>query len=154
MLWNKILLVYDGTEGSDRAIDYLMKMFGQAAGVEVTLLGLYEKLPDHDLKDTSQIVEKLDVKLGEMKLEIQETGQLIQEAGKRLVNAGFEEKYLHVKFTQRSAAAHKDILDEARRKGCGTIVVGRSHSRHGVIVGGDVFDDLKSHAPELALVLV
>ncbi|MFH1091362.1 MAG: universal stress protein, partial [Pseudomonadota bacterium] len=123
MLWNKILLIYDGSENSLRAVEYLAKMFGHTEGVQVTILGVHEKVPRHDFKDTSPVVDKLQRQIVSMEVEIERGQTLVQEAKVLLARAGVDEAAITVKYVERKQSAVKDIISEAEQGGYGTLIL-------------------------------
>jgi hypothetical protein len=52
MLWNHILLAYDNSQQALRAVEYVGQMFGRVDNVKLTLFGVYDKVPEHDMIDT------------------------------------------------------------------------------------------------------
>lgn len=136
MLWSKILLIYDGSENALRATEYTAKMFGKVDGAQVTIFGLHEKLPKHDLKDTSPVVEKLGRQISSMEIEIERGRTRIQDAKKLLAKAGMEERNITVKFKERKHSVVKDVIEEAEAGGYGTLVIGRGETTSIVMAGG------------------
>ena len=154
MLWNKILLIYDGSEGSLRATEYVAKMFGKTEGVKVTIFGVYEKIPRHDFKDTSPVVDKLQKQFTSMELEI-ERGQIrIQEAQTLLAKAGMDPKAINSKYTERKQSAVRDIIQEAEDGGFGTLVVGRTDQKGFILAGGGVAKDLVGSVKDRVVIVV
>jgi len=154
MLWNRILLIYDGSEGALRATEYVAKMFGQTEGVQVTIYGLHEKIPRHDLKDTSPVVEKLQTKLSAMEIEIERGQRRILESKKLLAKAGMDESAIQVKYLERKQSAIKEIATEADQGEYGTLVVGRNEHSQGVLAGGNVVKDLVNQIKDRAVLVV
>ena len=150
MLWNKVMLIYDGSESSLRAVEYVAKMFGKTEGLQVTILGVHERIPRHDLKDTSPVVDKLQAQLSSMEREVARGQARIMEAKALLSKAGVDEEAINIKFVERKQAAYKDIAAEAVKGGYGTLIIGRRETKSFVLAGGDVakalLGRLKSHA--------
>ena len=155
MLWNKILMVYDGTEGSLRATEYVAKMLGKTEGVKVMIFGVHEKIPRHDLKDTSPVVDKLQKQLTSMQLEIERGQARIQESKALLARAGMDEKAITVKYVERKqSSAIKEIVSEAEQGGYGTLVIGRSEEKSYMFAGGNLAKDLTSDLKDRTLIIV
>lgn len=154
MLWNHILLVYDGTENSLRSAEYIAKMFGQTEGVKVTIFGVHEKIPRHDFKDTSPVVDKLQKQISAMEIEIGRGQARIKESKNLLAKAGVQESAINIKFVERKQSALKDIKEEADKGGYGTIVIGRSDEKGLVLSGGSVARDLVAQCKDQAVIVL
>ena len=154
MLWNKILLVYDGSENSLRASEYVAKMFGKTEGVQITIFGVHEKIPKHDFKGTSPVVDKLQRQITSMELDLERGQARILESKTLLAKAGVAESSINVMYGEIKQSVVKDVLAEADKGGYGTIVVGRSDDKSFVLSGGNVAKDLISRAKDLAICIV
>ena len=154
MLWNKILLVFDSSESSLRAVEYTAKMFGKTEGAQVTIFGVQEKIPKHDLKNTSPVVDKLQRQITAMQLELERAQARTKEAKALLARAGMDESAVTTKFVERKSSAAKDILAEAEDGGFGTIVIGRSDKPGLILAGGNIAKDLVSAAKNHAVCVV
>ncbi|MFH1137330.1 MAG: universal stress protein [Pseudomonadota bacterium] len=146
MLWNKILLVFDSSENSLRAVEYVAKMFGKTEGAQVTIFGVHEKIPRHDFRDASPVVEKLQRQITTMEMELERAQARTREAKALLARAGMDESAITSKFVERKASAVKDVLAEAESGGFGTIVLGRSDKQGLILAGGGLAKDLASQA--------
>jgi len=144
MLWNKILLVFDGSENSLRAAEYVAKMFGKTEGIQVTIFGVYGKIPRHDLKDTSPVVDKLQRQISSMEMEAERGHARIKESKALLAKVGVPEQAINVKYVERKASAAKEVAAEAAQGGYGTIVVGRTDAKGFALAGGNIAKDLAS----------
>jgi hypothetical protein len=153
MLWNKILLIYDGTENALRATEFVAKMFGKTEGVKVTIFGLYDKIPRHDLKDTSPVVDKLQRQISSMEIEIERGQARIKESKALLARAGMNDDFIGIKYIERKQSAIKDVMAEAEQGGYGTIVVGRGESG-GLLAGGNVAKELANQIKDRCICLV
>ena len=154
MLWNKILMVYDGSESSLRATEYVAKMFGKTEGLKVTIFGVHEKIPRHDFKDTSPVVDKLQKQIASMEIGIELGQKQIQDSKVLLARSGVDEAAITTKYMERKSSAAKDIIAEAEKGGYGTIVVGRGEEKGFILAGGNVAKDLVSQAKDVAVCVV
>jgi len=144
MLWNKILLVFDGSENSLRAAEYVAKMFGKTEGIQVTIFGVYDKIPRHDLKGTSPVVDKLQRQISSMEIEIDRGQTRIKESQALLAKVGLPQEAINFKYVERKASAAKEVAAEAAQGGYGTIVVGRTDAKGFILAGGNIAKDLVS----------
>ena len=154
MLWNKILLVYDGSENSLRASEYVAKMFGKTEGVQITIFGFHDKIPKHDLKGTSPVVDKLQRQITSMELDMERGQARILESKSLLSKAGVAESSINVMYNEIKQSAAKDVLAEAKKGGYGTIVVGRGDDKGTILAGGNVAKDLISKGKDIAVCVI
>jgi hypothetical protein len=155
MLWNKVLLIFDGSEASLRAVEFVAKILGKTEGLRVTIFGLHERIPRHDLKDSSPVVDKLQASLTTMELEVERGQARLYDSKKLLAKSGVDDSAIGVKFIERKSSALKDILAEAESGGYGTVVLGRSEHKGGLLTGGgDVAKDLAASAKGRAVIVV
>ena len=154
MLWNKILLVYDGSENSLRAAEYVAKMFGKTEGVQINIFGVYDKIPKHDFKGTSPVVDKLQRQITSMELDMERGQARILESKTLLAKAGVAEGSINVMYNEIKQSAAKDVLAEAEKGGYGTIVVGRDDDKGFILGGANVAKDLVARAKDLAICVI
>ena len=154
MLWNKILLIYDGTENSLRTVEFTANMFRRTEGASVTILGIFEKIPQHDLQNTSPIVDKLKHGIISMEIDVERGQNQILEYKKLLLRSGFDEHNIAVKYVERKASAAKDIIAEVEAGGYGTILMARGESRGALTGGSGVIKELTAQLTTQALIVV
>lgn len=154
MLWNRVLLVYDGSESALRAVEYVAKMFGRTEGIHVTIFGVHEKIPRHDFKDTSPVVDKLQRQISSMQIEIERGQARIKESKALLARSGVAEGAISIKYVERKQSGTKDVLAEVKEGGYGTVVVGRSESKGLMLTGGDIAKDLIGASKDFSVCVV
>ncbi len=154
MLWNKVLLIYDGTENGIRAAEYAAKMFAQTTGIQITILGVHEKIPRHDLKDTSPVMEKLERQIASMQIQIEKGRTGIQEAKALIVKTGLAEDLVNVRFEERKESAAQHVIEAVNQGGFGTIIIGRGESDDQMLAGGNIVDDLLDEIKDRAVCVV
>ena len=154
MHWKNVLLVHDGTENGDRAVEYVARMLRETPGVKVTLLGLHEHVPDHDFKATSPVVGKLEHKISSMETDVEKGRRSVFAARETLLEAGFATEVLSVRFVERKIAAHKAIGEEAENSGAGTIVIGNGSSGAMLAGGVDLARDLLANPQGRAVCVI
>jgi nucleotide-binding universal stress UspA family protein len=127
-----LLIALDGSEGSLRVIDYVVRVLRGAEHVRITLFhilpaaspdtltplevrrieGLHETRADLSgyfwSRDTEELME-----------------QTFQRARERLVAGGFESRRIATRHAVQSATLAQVILDQAVALGCSTVVLGR-----------------------------
>ncbi len=124
MLWNHILLAYDNSQQALRAVEYVGQMFGRVDNVKVTLFGVYDKVPEHDMIDTP-FTGQVRARISNLERERDKGRQNMGEAKKHLVRMGFGEDQVKVKYVEKNKSVAKDIIDEVKAGGYGTVVLGR-----------------------------
>ncbi len=153
MLWSKVLLVYDGSENSLRAVEYVAKVLGRNEGLKVTIFGVHEKIPRHDLQGTSPVVDKLQRQISAMRQETERGQARLKESKILLAKGGIPEQSIDVKYGERKQSLVKDIITEAQNGGYGTIVVGKGESK-GLMSGGNIGKDLVAAVKDQAVCVV
>lgn len=124
MLWNQILLAYDSSQQALRAVEYVGQMFGRVDNVKVVLFGVYDKVPGHDMVDTP-FTDKVRASISALERKRDKGRQNLGEAKKHLVRMGFGEDQVKVRYAEKTKSVAKDIIDEVKSGGYGTVVLGR-----------------------------
>ena len=124
MLWTNILLAYDNSQSALRAAEYVGQMFGNVEGIKVTLFSVYEKIPDHDMVET-HFTNKVKGRISVLEREREAGRLLMEEAKKHLMRMGFNEDQVELKHVEKKKGVAKQIIEEAKRGGYGTVVLGR-----------------------------
>ncbi len=114
-----ILIAVDESDSSKRAVQYVADFLSGAPGFCITLLSLIP-IPEDDYvyaeEETAMHVERRRV----------EASMLLQEYRKILMQSGFPEKKVFTQaFVKDCPSISECILEEQRRAGYCTIVVGR-----------------------------
>ncbi|MCL4502785.1 MAG: universal stress protein [Deltaproteobacteria bacterium] len=126
----KLLIALDSSEGAWRAVEYVAKTFGKAAGVQVTLLHVLSGLPPafwddgHVLQDKEREARKRMVASWQQEQEKNWQG-LVNKAHQHLAKAGLAKEAVANKFKPKYFDVADDIIDEAQSGGYDTIVMGR-----------------------------
>ena len=124
MLWNQILLAYDNSQQALRAVEYVGQMFGQVDNVKVIIFGVYDKVPEHDMEDTV-FTGQVRARISVLEREKEKGRDNLEDAKKILVRKGFSEDQVKVKYVEKKKSVAKDIIDEVKAGGYGTVVLGR-----------------------------
>jgi nucleotide-binding universal stress UspA family protein len=126
----KILVALDSSQGAWRAVEYVAQTFGQAPGVEVTLLNILSGLPPafwddgHVLQDKEREARQRLVAQWQADQEKGWLG-LVGKAKEVLVAAGIPAAAVAAKFKPKYFDVAEDIVNSAVEDGCATIVMGR-----------------------------
>ncbi len=124
MLWTNLLLAYDNSQTALRAVEYVGQMFSKVEGAKVTILSVFEKVPDYDMVDT-HYTQQVKGRIRALERE-KESGRLrIDEAKKHLLRLGFAEDQIQIKYIEKKKSIPKQIIDEVKKGQYGTVVVGR-----------------------------
>ncbi|MBU4566592.1 MAG: universal stress protein [Desulfarculus sp.] len=124
MLWNQILLAYDNSQQALRAVEYVGQMFGRVDNVKVIIFGVYDKVPEHDMEDTV-FTDQVRARISVLEREKEKGRDNLDEAKKLLLRKGFSEDQVKVKYVEKKKGVAKDIIDEVKSGGYGTVVLGR-----------------------------
>lgn len=124
MLWTNVLLAYDNSQSALRAVEYVGQIFSKVEGAKVTLYSVHEKVPTLDMVDTP-FTGQVKGRVRALERE-KEKGRLhMEEAKKHLMRQGFKEEQITVVYTERKKSIPKQIIDEVKKGGYGTVVLGR-----------------------------
>jgi len=134
---NRLLLVVDDSSSSKVAVDYVARVLGHRRGFQVCLAHFLPPLPPILLEfggsENPEKEEQLGTQLRRDQQQWVETERkkaepALQWARGRLRKAGLPATSLTTQFsnpTDEQDSASQEILHQARRNDCGTIVVGR-----------------------------
>ncbi len=129
----RILLAVDGSESAFRALDHVCFMIGDNPEARLTLFHVVPRLGEYCSIDFSQ--------------PDRETESFIIEGDKRCLadfyahamntcrSAGIEKERIEVKESKRKVGVGKVIVEEARKGGYGTVVIGRRGSGRAFFMG-------------------
>jgi nucleotide-binding universal stress UspA family protein len=123
MLWTKILIAFDSSQGSWRAVEYVGQMYGRVDGIKVNLLWVYDKVPEYDMVETP-FTDQVKGRILALERAKQEGIQKMEEAVKHLKRMGIDEDAVSIKPLEKKKGVAKDIAAEALRGEYGTIILG------------------------------
>jgi nucleotide-binding universal stress UspA family protein len=119
---NRVLIAIDNSENALRAVDHAGFMLS-GTDCQVTLFHTTQHLrgfvPLEVLEEAPELEELWKSKAG------QEIEPYLKKAKEMLLEAGVSESQISTKIMSGSRSAANDILEEARKNGYGTIVMGR-----------------------------
>jgi nucleotide-binding universal stress UspA family protein len=119
---NRVLIAIDNSENAIRAVDHAGFMLsGTDSHVTLfhTMRHLRRFVPLEVLEEAPELEELWKSKAG------QEIEPYMKKAKEILLKAGLSENQISTRVAEGSRSAASDILEEARLKGYGTIVLGR-----------------------------
>jgi len=124
----KILLALDASEGAMKGVDYVCAMLGKSDS-EVALLHVIRDVNPliwgHEGEDFIPSKQTVDTAAKWSEDVRMEMAPVFDEAGIRLINAGFDPNRVTTKFITGMGSRAGAIVEEAKEGGYGTIVVGR-----------------------------
>jgi len=103
----RILLALDGSENSMRTVDYVGKLLG-GSPLDLCLINVVRG-------DETEFVKRVK----------REIGSVFEQAKRQLIRSGFNGTQITTKIITGAQSRAKTIVEEAKRGGYGTIVVGR-----------------------------
>jgi len=131
---DKVLLAIDGSENSLRALDHVAFVLAGQAAVRLEMLHVEPKIGDYCEIDFSNPVEAETVEIilnGDRHC----IADFYTSARAVLKNAGFSDDQYHIRVLKDRMRAGKAVLDEARKAGYGTVVVGRQGQGRSIFSG-------------------
>jgi nucleotide-binding universal stress UspA family protein len=133
----KIMIALDDSPDAWRAVELTGERFGRSAGVRVMLLHVLPDLPPrfwdigHFLTPAERKSQARLVKEWEKSQEKEWTA-VIRRARDFLVRSGISASAVKRKFVPGIGDPATEIVSEARKAGCSTIVIGRGGRQKGV----------------------
>ncbi len=124
MLWTNVLLAYDNSQSALRAVEYVGQIFSNVEGAKVTVYSVYEKVPSADMADT-HFTGQVKGRIRALEREKEKGRMHMDEAKKHLMRQGFKEEQISMIYTERKRSIPKQIIDEVKKGGYGTVVLGR-----------------------------
>jgi nucleotide-binding universal stress UspA family protein len=119
MKGRNILIAVDASENAKRAIQYVRDVIGGLPGFHVTVLSIISE-PSEDY------FVNADERNAWVEKENAATKSILDEYRQVLIQAGFRDEDVTVLAVMKSCASIAEcILDEQRKLGCGTVVIGR-----------------------------
>ncbi|MDD5656205.1 MAG: universal stress protein [Elusimicrobia bacterium] len=159
---NKLLLAVDDSDGSRQAVRWVVRNFGRAPDLRVTLLHVLPEIPSrfwddgHILSRRESAARKAVVARWEEKGRVR-VAACLRWAAARLTTAGVAPECVESKTatTERHNVADA-VLEEARRGGYRTLVLGRNCGHHRALhaVLGSVAETVVNRAADLAVCVV
>jgi nucleotide-binding universal stress UspA family protein len=134
MLWTNILLAYDNSQASLRAVEYVGQMFSQVEGARVILYSVYDKPPEYDMVETP-FTNQVKGRIQALHREKEEGRLRLEEAKRHLVKLGFSEDQVSLEYVEKKKSVAKQIVDKARQEQCGTVVIGRQGDVRSLVFG-------------------
>ena len=157
-----ILVAVDGSENSHHAVRYVSTILKGAADVKITLFHVLKALPaellEHGGSENPATEDQLGAQLRKDQVawykEREARSSVLTQARDILAKTGFDTKRVSLKFGHEEDVA-RNILEEAREGGYGTVVVGRhGASRIKRFFGGGVTDQVLGGCSGLTIWIV
>ena len=121
---NKILLGFDGSEGSRRAVDFVGSTMG-GFNFKVKLI-----LVNRGKENAGPEIDRLYSPAKYAEFTRKEIGAALAAAKRKLVDLGFKPHQISTELVSGAASRARAIVTEAKKHGYGTIVMGRrGHSQ-------------------------
>lgn len=129
----KVMLAVDGSESSLKAVKHAAFMLAGNIKIDITLIHVAPKLRDYcaiDFDKKSDMMEEI-IKNEDKKC----VESFYVHAKKRFMDAGLDEKQLHVLEVKSKISIGKTIVNNAKKHGCGTLVIGKTGADDSFFMG-------------------
>jgi nucleotide-binding universal stress UspA family protein len=114
-----ILIAVDGSDNAKRAVLYVRDLLGGFPGFHITLLTIISQPPDDYFVHESERTDWIEKHQAA-------AGLFLGEYRQTLLQAGFRDEDIASHTVMKECTSLAEcILDEQRRLGCGTVVIGR-----------------------------
>ena len=129
----KVMLAVDGSESALKAVDHASFMLAGNTKVKIDLIHISPKLRDYceiEFDENGDIIEDV-ITSGDKKC----VDSFYTHAKKKFTDAGLSETQIEVKEVESKLSIGKAIVENARKEGCGTLVVGRRGANDSFFMG-------------------
>ena len=116
------MLPYNFTRFDQKALDFVIKTFGELEGIDVTVFNAYTPVPEIETAESS-VTGKLKGSLTYLSQKISEQKTELQTIKQKLVENGFEEGLVHTVFQPRKKEVASEIIDIATNNEFDVIVI-------------------------------
>jgi nucleotide-binding universal stress UspA family protein len=133
IITTKVILAVDGSETSLRAVDHVAFMFSGNTSIEITLLHVAPKLRDYcaiDFKKDTDMMEDIIARGDKLCID-----NFYNQAQKMLADAGIRKSQIHILEVESKFSIGKTIVQNAKKLGGGTLVVGRRGANDSFFMG-------------------
>jgi len=130
---SKILLAIDGSESALRTVDHVSFMVGDNPDSEITLLHITPRLRDYCTIEFDEEGDEIRDVIS--KGDKQCVDSFYIHAKKRFTEAGLKESQVNIKEVKSTLKIGKTIVEEAKKSGYSTVVVGRRGTNNSYFMG-------------------
>ena len=148
-----VLLPYNITAYAQKALDIVVRTFGNQKEVEITLIDTYTPVTEIDMNE-SPIMERLKGGLNYLSQRIQEKETGLRVAKRNLLENGFLESQVRYIFKPRSKDVAGEIIDFVSSGQADLIVINRKPGKVTRFFTGGVLNKLASALKNVTICLV
>lgn len=110
----KVLVPYNFTEIDQRALDFVVRTYGDRTDSTVTLLHIYVPLPNIET-DSSTVMGRLSSTMHYLAAELNEKEKDLNKAEQYLLERGFSDERVNHRFVPRSKQIADEIIEIAKK---------------------------------------
>ena len=122
MAIQKLLLPYNFTRFDQKALDFVIRTFGDRGDIEVTIFNAYTPVPEIET-DASSVTGKLKGSLTYLSQKIAEQEAELKMLKEKLLENGFADGLVHTVFQPRKKEVASEIIDIATNNKFDVIVI-------------------------------
>ena len=122
MAIQKLLLPYNFTRFDQKALDFVIRTFGEREDIEVTVFNAYTPVPEIETA-ASSVTGKLKGSLNYLSQKISEHETELEMIKERLVENGFADGLVHTVFKPRKKDVASELIDFATNNKFDVIVI-------------------------------
>jgi len=128
MAIQKLLLPYNFTRLDQKALDFVIRTFGEIEDIEVTVFNAYTAVPEIET-DASSVTSKLKGSLTYLSQKIAEQQAELNMIKQTLVENGFADDLVHTVFQPRKKEVAAEIIDIVTNNKFDIIVISHKPGR-------------------------
>lgn len=152
MAARKILVPYNFAPKDEKALHFVIKQFSGDRRVKVTLLHLYQPLPEIDGYDPSLM--RLRSTMASLSGELREQENQMKEIVKDLIDSGFQEEQVNYIFRAKKRSIAEEIVTIVRELNYDTVVLTSNPRRIAYSFGKSIHDYVISNLKNVLICII
>ena len=153
MAIQKLLLPYNFTSLDQKALDFVIRTFGNREDIEVTIFNAYTPVPEIET-DASSVTGKLKGSLTYLSQKIAEQEAELKTLKDKLLENGFAEGLVHTVFQPRKKEVASEIIDIATNNQFDVIVISHKPGKATRFFTGSRYSKVISALKEVTVCVV
>ncbi len=138
MTHQKVLIPYNFTQYDLKALDFIADTFSGRADVDITLFAAHTPVPSVDV-GASPVMDRLKSSLTYLENQKNEQASALRQAASILIEAGFDEKQVHLRFIPKNKDVASDITELVQKEDFTMVVLNHKQGKATNFFTGSVY---------------
>ena len=149
----KILLPYNFTSYDKKALDFVVRTYGDKKEADITLFNAYTPAPPIEMRG-SPVMEQMKDTLNYLSQRINEQDDELKTIKGHLSGKGFGEDKIHIVFEPKKKDVAGDIIDLAQNGPFNVVVLNRKPGKIARFFTGSVFSKVVAALKDTTICIV